>query len=82
MLGLPVIATNVGGNPEIIRDHETGLLVPIKNTDKLYKAMIELYNDEKLRDTLSQNARKEYINKFNFETIIKNEFISFYEGKI
>jgi len=79
MLSMPIIATDIGGNPEIIKDRETGLLVDVKDTAGLYRAMVTLYNDESLRNKLSRNARNEYIAKFNFETIIKDEFINFYK---
>lgn len=79
MLGLPIIATNVGGNPEIIIDHKTGLLVNIKDVRSLYKAMEELYLDEKLRNKLAKEARKQYLEKFNFDDIVKNQYIPLYE---
>lgn len=82
MLSMPIIATDIGGNPEIIKDRETGLLVDVKDTAGLYRAMVTLYNDESLRNKLSRNARNEYIAKFNFETIIKDEFINFYKENI
>lgn len=82
MLSMPIIATNVGGNPEIIRDRETGLLVKAKDSVGLYHAMLELYNDESLRDKLSKNARGEYVGKFNYETIIEKGFIDFYKGAV
>lgn len=81
MLAMPIIATNVGGNPEIIRDHKNGLLVAAKSSDELYEAMESLYSDKDLRDKVSQNARKEYVGKFNFEAVIRNNFISYYRGK-
>lgn len=39
MLGTPVVATNVGGNPEIIQDGVTGLLVPVNDDDALHAAL-------------------------------------------
>lgn len=80
MLGLPIIATNVGGNPEIIVDHETGLLVTPKDTTSLQAAMELLYEDASLRQKLGQNARAEYEKRFNFRSIAVNEFIPLYEG--
>ena len=81
MLAMPIIATNVGGNPEIIRDHDNGLLVVAKSSDGLYEAMKVLYSDKDLREKVSQNARKEYVGKFNFESVIRDNFISYYRGK-
>jgi glycosyltransferase involved in cell wall biosynthesis len=40
--GLPVIATNVGGNPEIVQDGRTGLLVPPRNPEALSAAIIRM----------------------------------------
>lgn len=82
MLRMPIIATDIGGNPEIIRDNDTGVLIPIKNTYKLYKTMQTLYDDEDLRDTLAKSARNEYVKKFNFEKIINDEFITFYRKSL
>lgn len=81
MLELPIIATDVGGNPEIIRDMETGLLIKTRDTVSLYGAMVKIYNDKELRNRLSRSARKKYVESFDFEQIIRREFISFYEGK-
>ena len=80
MLGMPIIATDVGGNPEIIRNNETGLLIKPKDTDSLYEAMKELYSNSELREKIGDNARAEYVNKFNFETIIKQQFVPLYES--
>jgi len=43
--GLPVIATRVGGNPEVVVDGETGLLVPAKAVDEMARAMLRLLGD-------------------------------------
>lgn len=82
MLGMPIIATKIGGNPEIIRDHETGLLIPIKDSSKLFDAMELLYKNNELRQTLSKNARDEYLNKFQFDQIIRKEIIPLYKGEV
>ena len=50
---LPVIATNSGGVPDIIEDSVCGVLVPPKNQESLYNAMIRLLNNKLLRDRFS-----------------------------
>jgi len=40
--GLPIVATRVGGNPEVVLDEETGFLVPPRNSDALAGAMLRL----------------------------------------
>ena len=80
MLARPIIATNVGGNLEIIKDGETGLLIPPKNTDALYNAMLRLLEDKKLQQRLGEAARKQYLEQFNFDRITTDQFIPLYKG--
>lgn len=54
---LPVIATNMGGLPEIIQDNLNGLLCSPADPDSLGRAMLRLYLDSGLRQRLSQQAR-------------------------
>lgn len=56
MLGKPVIATDVGGNGELITDGENGLLIPANDTKALTAALARLLSDSALRDHLSQGA--------------------------
>lgn len=78
MLGLPIIATAVGGNSEIVEDHSTGLLVPVKDASALYEAMELLYNDENLLKRLGQAARAQYESRFIFQHIVRDNFIPLY----
>jgi len=57
-VGLPVIACETGGIPEIISHGENGLLVPQKNAIRLAEAIQLLVQDHQLRKTLGQNALK------------------------
>jgi glycosyltransferase involved in cell wall biosynthesis len=79
MFGLPIITTDVGGNPEIIINNKTGLLVSPKDEISLFKAMEKLYKSKELRDTLGKNARKQYLDKFNFDDIVKKSYLKIYE---
>jgi glycogen(starch) synthase len=55
--GLPVVASDVGGIPEIVRDGETGLLVPPGDVDALARALDRLVADPALRSRLAEGAR-------------------------
>jgi glycosyltransferase involved in cell wall biosynthesis len=55
--GRPVVATNVGGNPDAVRDEETGLLVPAADADALGTAIERLYSDPSLRDRFGAAGR-------------------------
>ena len=78
MMSLPIIATSVGGNVEIIEDGTTGLLVPSKDSSELYKAMKRIIDDTSLRETLARNARQQYIEKYQFDKIVEESFIPLY----
>jgi glycosyltransferase involved in cell wall biosynthesis len=54
--GVPVVATNVGGNPELIQDGETGFLVSLAD-DAFVEALKRLLADPELRRTYGQRAR-------------------------
>lgn len=55
---LPVIATQVGGIPELVIDGETGLLVPPDDVPKLAEALGQVLNSESLRRCLGQAGRQ------------------------
>ncbi|HQB65067.1 MAG TPA: glycosyltransferase family 4 protein, partial [Fibrobacteraceae bacterium] len=70
---LPVVASNVGGIPDVIIDHETGLLVEAKNSDALTDAFLKLESDEALSQKLVTGARAHIRKYFSWEPIIKNQ---------
>ena len=55
-LSRPVVASNVGGIPEMIEDGRTGLLVPPHDADALAAAIVRLLKDHPLADTLGRAA--------------------------
>jgi glycosyltransferase involved in cell wall biosynthesis len=56
--GVPVIASKIGGLPEIIVDGQSGLLVPAGDAPALAQASIKLLTDEPLRRCLAEGARR------------------------
>lgn len=53
--GLPIVATRVGGIPEIIRDGVNGFLVPPKDSEQLYYKCLQLLRDKRMRDEMRRN---------------------------
>lgn len=53
---LPVVATNVGGNAEVIHDQENGLVIPAGNADALRSALATLLASASLRDSYAKAA--------------------------
>jgi glycosyltransferase involved in cell wall biosynthesis len=58
LAGKAIIASNVGGLPEIIKHRVTGLLAPSGDTDKLYKYLDQLLGDDGLRRKLGSQANQ------------------------
>ena len=55
--GRPIVATDVGGNSEILRLGELGLLVPAKNPDAITRAVDRLLGDQSMAEDLGNRAR-------------------------
>lgn len=56
--GLPIVATDVGGNREIVRDQNNGLLVPAADPDALASALERLLQAPELTSTMGRAGRK------------------------
>ena len=69
--GKPVIATNVGGIPEIVKDGENGVLVLPKNHEVLYRAMNELLGDREKREKMGRIGRRVYDENFRAKTMVE-----------
>jgi len=69
--GLPVIATAIGGIPEILEGGRAGILVPPKDVDALAKAIVELARDEKKRAELSDYGRKLVAERFDIRRTVR-----------
>ena len=65
--GIPVIATRVGGNPEVIEDGVSGLLVPPRDSGALADAMGRLLDDEDLASRLGQAGMRRVTEIFSIE---------------
>lgn len=66
-LGIPVIASNVGGIPELVQDQVHALLIPPDDPQSLAQAVKRIINDKKLAETLSANAVERIKEKFNID---------------
>lgn len=63
-VGTPVIASAVGGIPEIIRDGVDGFLVPPDDPEALAEKIKVLLTDHKLREEMGRNARQRFLDVF------------------
>jgi glycosyltransferase involved in cell wall biosynthesis len=65
MVGVPVVATGVGGIPEAIDDHETGIIVPVGDANAMAAAVDELIVDDGLRRQIAAAARERVLRDFS-----------------
>ena len=79
MLGKVPIATKEDGNPEIVEDHKTGLLVKSRSVNSLARAMFELVENEAASKQMSINLHKKYEQEIEFEKTIQEKFIPLIE---
>lgn len=68
--GIPIITTNVCGNPETIRDGYNGLLINYNNREQLKEAILKIWRNKELRERFIENGYKE-LEKFRFERMIE-----------
>jgi glycosyltransferase involved in cell wall biosynthesis len=77
-VGLPVIATPVGGIADVLRDGEDGYLVPPGSLSELSRRIIELLNNRELRERMAENARRRVNSKFSRDVAVQ-ELIALYQ---
>tara|TARA_Y100001936_G_scaffold95917_1_gene94321 strand:- start:4879 stop:5829 length:951 start_codon:yes stop_codon:yes gene_type:complete len=77
-LNVPVIGTNVGGIPELIKNNETGIIIPSENPSKLAQAVNELLSDKEKSKKLAANGNTFVKNNMTWDVIFPR-YIKFYE---
>ena len=79
-LGTPVIASSLGGIPELIEEKKTGCIISDMNVDELVKVIKETYHNTKLVKEMSINCIKKRENLISLETYCKKlEYIYQFE---
>lgn len=72
--GLPVIATSVGGIPEIIENNVNGILVEKESPEALLSALIKLFGNADLRKKLGENLKKKIETEFSLNKMLRDTF--------
>jgi glycosyltransferase involved in cell wall biosynthesis len=67
---LPVIATRVGGNPEVVLDRETGMLVPGRDAAALAHAIATMAADPSTRRAMGERGRRRVEREFSIERMV------------
>ena len=76
--GLPVIATAVGGNTELLIDGHTGKLIPAKDIDAMAHALYMYVSNPDLRKTQGENSRKQIEKQYSMAAMVR-QYLDVYE---
>lgn len=68
--GIPVVATRVGGNPELVEDGHTGFLVPAANAEAIADAITRLVEQPEMARAFGDRARQRVIEEFSIEHML------------
>jgi glycosyltransferase involved in cell wall biosynthesis len=79
MYGIPVVATRVGGNPELVAEGESGYLVPVNNHGLLTDRIVELLSNPDLRRRLGEAGRLRIERNFQMRDVAIR-YLEIYEG--
>lgn len=77
--GLPVVATHAGGNADLVREGETGFLVPSDNETALASAMERLLDQPGLRLGFGQKAREIALANYSMESVLER-YVALYDA--
>jgi N-acetyl-alpha-D-glucosaminyl L-malate synthase BshA len=75
---VPVVATRIGGIPEVVAEGETGFLSDVGDTSKMAEDVLRFLKDEDLRRTFGERGRELAVQRYGSDKIIP-QYISFYE---
>ncbi len=70
-MGIPVIASDIGGNAEAVADGESGFIVPVNDADAVADAILKLYHNHDLRKQFGDEARRRVETEFSMDKMIE-----------
>jgi len=76
-VGTPIITTRAGGNPETIKDKETGLLVDYRNKEQWIEAINNILDNQDLAEKLVKQAKND-LKRFDWNNLVK-ETVNIFE---
>lgn len=80
-VGLPAIATNVGGNPELVEEGATGKLVEKGQIEELAQAISELASNHQLQSAMGEAGKRKIAEQFSVAAMVRSHE-GFYSGNI
>jgi N-acetyl-alpha-D-glucosaminyl L-malate synthase BshA len=76
---VPVVASGVGGVPEVVSDGETGFLSHVGDVEKMSKDAARLLVDKNLHKEMGERARESAVSRYRTEIVIP-QYLEFYES--
>ena len=80
-MGLPSIVTDINGSREIVVQGENGVIVPPKDADALYQAMLDMIRYKAVRERMAGNARKMIASRFE-QGFVRKCLLDYYDEKL
>ncbi|TCV88150.1 TIGR03088 family PEP-CTERM/XrtA system glycosyltransferase [Sulfurirhabdus autotrophica] len=76
--GLPIIATRVGGNPELVEEGQTGAFIPVSDPESLAQTLLTYYYNDSMLKTHGQASRKRIESQFSIPAMVQG-YLAVYE---
>lgn len=76
-MGLPSIVTDINGSREIIIQGENGVIIPSKDSEALFEAMLNMLKDSSTRELMARNAREMIASRFE-QSFVRNCLYDYY----
>ena len=70
-MGIPVVASDIPGNRDLVVPQTTGMLFPLGDVDTLTRQTFALLNDDERRKKMGENARQRILNEFTLEKMVR-----------
>lgn len=80
-MGLPCIVSDINGCNEIIIPNHNGLIVPVRNNEKLFLSMQDLLENDSRRQSLAANSRRDVVSKYS-QQIVWTGLLAEYERQL
>jgi len=77
-MGLPSIVTDINGSREIVVQGENGVIIPPRNADALYQAMLDMIRYKAVRERMAGNARKMIASRFE-QSFVRKCLLDYYD---
>lgn len=68
---VPIVATNICGIPDVIKNNYNGILVKVNDSDEVANAVIKFYKNEDFKQKIVKNAAKDVLKRFNVERTVR-----------